>query len=279
MKRFLSPLFVFLCILIAFYCDIKHFLIYFCVVAIHELSHFVVAKKLGYRLIKFYIMPYGVCLNYNTDIFVGNDEIKIAMAGPLVNLFLCVFCVALWWCFPVTYYYLDYFCFCNLILGLFNALPCFPLDGGRVVTALLSKIYNRQKVEKCTYIVNYIISILLTSLFLISMTKDINFTYLFVAIFLFGGTINPEKYSSYKHISLHANRKNIYKNGVKVKILAVEENLPLFKIISKFSSNKFNVVYVIMKNGSVKLLSEININNLAIKYSPMMSISQIVGQK
>ena len=118
----------------------------------HELAHFFIAKKLGYKLNKLYVMPYGICLNYKENIISNNDEIIIALAGPIINLIFCCVCVALWWLFPETYYYLDYFCFCNLVLAVFNLMPCFPLDGGRVFVAIISKYYDREKVYNISII-------------------------------------------------------------------------------------------------------------------------------
>ena len=270
----LSPLFIIICLFIGFFVGIKEFVIYFFVVFLHEIAHFFMAKRLGYKLKNAYIMPYGVCLNFDSEIFYGNDEIYIALAGPVFNIFLCLICVCLWWCFPETYYYLDYFCFCNLMLGAFNLIPCFPLDGGRVFVALLSKKHNRQNIIKLSIIVNYFASALLLVLFLTSIFGEINFTYLFIAIFLFSGTVNPEKYSSFSYSILNGNTKKIQKD-TQVKIFAVSSSLPLFKIVSRCSKTKFNIVYVVFNTGEVRVLSEINLANLCSKYPVGASIDTI----
>lgn len=272
-----SWLFVLLVLSILFFDNILNFLIYLLVVVIHECSHHIVARHLGYKLGKFYLMPYGVCLNYESDVFSGNDEILIALAGPLINYILCVICVAIWWMFPETYYYLDYFCFCNLVLATFNILPCFPLDGGRITVCLLSKFMDREKAIKLTYIFNYILCICLIILFIISFFKQINYSYMFISIFLFSGCINPKKYSSYEYLSLSLNKNKVYKKGCGVKIIAISSSAFIYKIIAKFSRFKYNIVYVIFPNGMVKVLSENNIKNLAIKYSPSISINEIVN--
>lgn len=278
-KYKISLPFILLSIAILFFDNFKNFFIYLIVVAIHEFAHYIVAKKLGYKLGNFYLMPYGVCLNYESNVFCGNDELVIAISGPLINFFLCILCVAIWWIFPSTYYYLDYFCFCNLVLGGFNILPCFPLDGGRILVFLLSKAVDRIKAIKVTHLLNYIFSFILVVLFIFSVFKEINFSYIFIAIFLFLGCINPQKYSKYEYLSLSVSRKKIYQKGCNVKIFAISSSISLYKIIAKFSKFKFNIVYVILKNGSVKVLSENNINNLAIKYSPTMSIEEIISLK
>lgn len=270
-----SYLFVLLSIAILLFDSVKNFVIYFIVVAIHELSHSFIAKRLGYKLNKFYIMPYGACLNYSNNLFCANDELYISIAGPLVNILICVLCFAIWWLFPTTYYYLDYFCFCNLMLASFNLLPCFPLDGGRVFVFLLSKKIDREKAYKISLSINYIFSFLLIIAFCISCFNQINFSFLFIAIFLFAGTISPNKYTSYDYVSLSADRKNLYKKSCSVKIFAVDSSMALYKIIAKFSKYKFNIIYVIFKNHSIKVYSEININNLAVKYSPVYNLEEI----
>lgn len=264
-------------ILLLYFGNLKYFLIYALVVSMHEMAHFFVSKKLGYKLSKMYIMPYGVCLNYKDNAFAENDEIYIALAGPLFNYLMCIICVCLWWLFPESYYYLDYFCFCNLILGSFNLIPCFPLDGGRVFISLFSKRYDREKVFNVSVWLNYSLSFVFILLFIITVFKgNINYSYIMIAIFLFSGCINPNKYSSYNYLSLGVNKKSLIKNGTNVKIFATLSSTPIYKIIAKFSKYKFNIVYVVFKSGKVTVMSEITLQSLAVKYSPALSINEIM---
>lgn len=279
MKRFktikLSWLFILLALAILLFDNYINFIIYMVVVILHEFAHYLVAKHLGYKLNSLYIMPYGVCLDYTSNIFSGSDELLIAIAGPFLNGCLCIICVAIWWMFPETYYYLDYFCFCNLVLAVFNLFPCFPLDGGRVMVHILSKKMDRPKAIKISLIFNYILSGVLVLLFILSIFFSVNYSYMFVAIFLFGGCINPNKYSRYEYNVLSLHKDKLYKKGCAVKIIAVVSTMSLYKIIAKFTGNKFNIVYVIWENGTVRVFSEINIKNLAIKYSPIISLDEI----
>ena len=130
------------------------FLTYLLAIVIHELGHGLIAKKLGYKLKNFYLMPYGACLSYE-DTFVENDELKIAIAGPIISLLIGFFTVAVWWIFPFTYQYTADFALANFAIAIFNFLPAFPLDGSRIFINLLTEKITRKKALKLTVIFNY----------------------------------------------------------------------------------------------------------------------------
>ena len=122
------------------------FLIYFLVVVLHEFAHGFVAQKLGYGLNKIYLLPFGAMLDINQNFITREDEIKVALAGPICNFVLVFICLGIWWIFPETYAYTNFFVFCNIITGLVNLLPCYPMDGGRIMVAVLSEKFNREKI-------------------------------------------------------------------------------------------------------------------------------------
>ena len=93
-------------------------------VAIHELCHYLAARIKGYRLIKLTLMPYGAIM-YAEERIVSDDEILISAAGPMSNLFICVFVIALWWLFPALYSYtIDFYA--NFAIGAFNLCLRIP---------------------------------------------------------------------------------------------------------------------------------------------------------
>ena len=138
--------------------NLQEFLLFVLVVLTHELGHYLVAKRSGYKLDSFFLAPYGVSLNYKEANFDSFDEIKIALAGPVVNIFIAIFGVALFWIFPVTYSYSIEIVKQSLILGLFNLLPCYPLDGGRILAGILSGHMPRVKAIKIVVLFNFIFS-------------------------------------------------------------------------------------------------------------------------
>ena len=99
----------------------------------HECAHSFAAEKLGFRLNKIVLMPYGAVIRGDLSGISLKDEIAVAAAGPLCNLFTALLFVSLWWLFPDIYPYTEAAFYLSLYIGLGNLLPLYPLDGGRIL--------------------------------------------------------------------------------------------------------------------------------------------------
>lgn len=248
------------------------FFVYFIVVVLHEFAHGFVAEKLGYNLNKIYLLPFGAMLDINQNFISREDEIKVAIAGPAFNFILTFLCLGLWWIFPETYAYTSFFVFCNIITGLVNLLPCYPLDGGRILVSSLSQKLSRTKALKISYIFNYIFSIIFIILFFINLKVELNISYALMAIFIFFGTINNKFSGNYSMINLNKN-KSVYD----VKNLFVKGDTPLYKIFKHFNSKKFNIIYVQLNNGQIKMITENLVQKYLEKYSFNTKIEEILN--
>ena len=105
---------------------------YLCVIP-HEYGHALVAKKLGYKAIDITLWPYAGLASIDGDWYKHpRHEILIALAGPGVNFFLGS--IFIWFVQPELSIVGFFFVF-NFLLGCFNLLPLYPMDGGRIVRA------------------------------------------------------------------------------------------------------------------------------------------------
>lgn len=83
----------------------------------------------------------GLCLSLRGELPGKTQEILLAMAGPAVNLALCILCLV-WMEYVGGYTYPGYrFACVNLLLGAFNLLPLPGLDGGRLAAVLLDELH------------------------------------------------------------------------------------------------------------------------------------------
>lgn len=274
-KKLHPAFFVFSVIVLCFGYGI-FFLLYLVAIVIHELAHAIVARRLGYKLENFYLMPYGAALKYQ-DIFAENDELKIAIAGPIASLFAGFLTVAVWWIFPGTYNVTQNFVLANFALAIFNFLPAFPLDGGRVLINILSEKMPRSKALKIAIIFNYVFSGLFLILFVISIFVKINFNFLIVAIFLFIGVFDGIFQGKYQPIYATDKTKMLSK-GVNTKITTISCHTPLFKAIKKFAINKYNVILILLDNGQVRMLTENTLKMMMENYDLKLTFYDIYSK-
>lgn len=245
LKLVIHPTFFLVLIFFILYNKINIFFTYILSLLLHELSHNYMAKKCGYKMEKITLYPFGVSLCGEDDEFSFLDEIKIALAGPLCNFLLCAFSVCLWWIFPISFYYLSDFVFVNLVCCVFNLIPIFPLDGGRLLLAILSQIFERKKAVKLLKLMTFIFSIFVLLLFIISLSYEPNFSFAIMAILLCASAFNEDKKNTYLRILNMKFRNKKLKRGIFIKEFCLSEKCNLCDALKLISSNyilRLNIV-------------------------------------
>jgi len=110
---------------------------------LHELAHSLVARRFGLKVGGITLFIFGGVAELDEEPASARSEFWIAIAGPVMSLALAAIC---WLAHltleatdvsPPVLAVLDYLALINLVLAVFNLLPAFPLDGGRVLRAAL----------------------------------------------------------------------------------------------------------------------------------------------
>ncbi len=104
-------------------------------VALHELGHAMTARHYGIRTHHITLYPFGGIAAIERMPSDPTQELAIALAGPAVNFALAAILGQAWSMSGATL--VGTFALLNLGMGLFNLIPAFPMDGGRVLRALL----------------------------------------------------------------------------------------------------------------------------------------------
>jgi Zn-dependent protease len=121
----------------------------FASVLLHELGHAWAGSRYGIRTIEVVMFPIGGVSRMERDP-KPREELWIALAGPLMNLVLAGALFALLYyrhaivglrdlLQPTDTNLIERIAFGNLILALFNFIPAFPMDGGRVLRSVLAR--------------------------------------------------------------------------------------------------------------------------------------------
>lgn len=117
-------------------------------VLIHELAHSYVAKKNGLPVNRIVLFIFGGVSEIEEEPKNPGLEFKIAVVGPASSISIGIILGLTWYMVgslgfnPLVAAPLEYCAYINLLLGSFNLMPAFPLDGGRVLRAALWRWKN-----------------------------------------------------------------------------------------------------------------------------------------
>lgn len=114
----------------------------FACVTLHEFGHAVAARRYGYEVESITLWLLGGVASFEELPRNWVHEFTIAVAGPLVNLGIVAICGTVIAFVPlgdILLFLILYLALLNIILATFNMLPAFPLDGGRVLRAVLAR--------------------------------------------------------------------------------------------------------------------------------------------
>lgn len=117
----------------------------------HEIAHLIAGILLKMKLKRVTLMPLGLSAefelnrdDYNYKILKSNKlEIKkiiVALAGPLANLIVIILANFI----NIDNNFKEIIIYANLIIAIFNLLPIYPLDGGRILNSLISLFANKK---------------------------------------------------------------------------------------------------------------------------------------
>jgi len=115
-------------------------LLFFCSVLFHELSHSVVAQHYKIRVVSITLFLFGGLARIGREPPKAIQEFNIAVAGPLASFFLYGVFLSITIFFPgneMLGALAGWLSYINLRLAVFNLLPGFPLDGGRIFRAIV----------------------------------------------------------------------------------------------------------------------------------------------
>ena len=137
---------------------VLYIVVVFATVVLHELGHALMARRYGIHTQDITLLPIGGVARLERMPEDPRAELSIALAGPAVNVALAAVCYVAhiltgtelgstgfapgggnWW---------SALLFLNVGLALFNMLPAFPMDGGRVLRAMLAIRLGRARATR-----------------------------------------------------------------------------------------------------------------------------------
>jgi Zn-dependent protease/predicted transcriptional regulator len=162
-------------------------------VVLHELGHALMARRFGVTTSEIVLYPFGGIARLD-KIPGGWAELLIALAGPLVNVLLAGICLATMLASATPYSVqpsvswqsaslVQQLFWANLTLVVFNMIPAFPMDGGRVLRALLAVGLGQHTATRIAAFIGQAIA----GLFVIGGITTGQYVLAFVGLFVFLG--------------------------------------------------------------------------------------------
>jgi stage IV sporulation protein FB len=259
------------CVIIGYVSEI---LILFLFVLIHEFCHIILARVYKLKVKNIELFPFGGVARIDNLDYVGTSkEIVITIAGPLFNLLaaMLLFFLTVW---GISVPYQDYIINVNLTLGIFNLLPGMPLDGGRILRALLCYFIGFKKAAKASIISGKIISGILFICGIFSLVYGkLEISLLVMPFFIFLSANKEENTIMFIIIKDIINKKKHLKSKrvMEARELCVYEDTSISEILKYFDYNKYHLIFILGKSLKVEgILTESEIfDNLSLDFEDL----------
>lgn len=171
-------------------------LMFVCVI-LHEYGHALTARKYGVKTLDIIISPIGGIARLQKLPDKPSQELAVAIAGPLVNLVIAIVLFLLTFVFfrdvpfsnpedtleiiATPHGFLALLIYINCILFVFNLVPAFPMDGGRILRAFLSMKFGKVDGTRYASIVGRVLAVGFVIMGLLSQA----ITLVFIGVFVF----------------------------------------------------------------------------------------------
>ena len=196
------------CLLLSTYLFLLIALLFVCVLA-HEVAHCVTCRRNNVNVKKIILLPIGGASIIDDSKLSPAVEFNVAISGPLMSLFLgCVFGVLVIFAPQgIATTVLQFLFAMNIFLGIFNLMPAFPTDGGRVFRSYMERKHDEYTAtmltvtaSKCmlaAFVLGSVAYLFLTGASLFNM-EFIFLWDLLIVFYLYGGAMSERQTAELK---------------------------------------------------------------------------------
>lgn len=233
-------------------------LILFMIVVLHELGHSLAAQRYGVKVEDIVVLPIGGMARLARMPDKPLQELVVALAGPAVNLAL-VLLLAPMAALGLTLHgaplilpavmrpgllnLASYLLLVNVALLLFNMLPAFPMDGGRVLRAVLALRLSYGLATRIAIFVGRVFAVL----FAVVGIFTANYPLALVALFVFSSGGAEGREAAYREATQRVTLSDLLEPGVP----ALRSDLPAHIAYEKLLRSPASYLAVVDENGAL----------------------------
>jgi Zn-dependent protease/predicted transcriptional regulator len=247
-------------------------------VFVHELAHSLVARAKGIRMQSITLLMFGGVAQMDEGTPEPKTELPMALAGPLMSLVFGLACCGLVYVVPemtadpgwqgVLVFVFGYLGVLNIILFAFNLIPAFPMDGGRVLRAVLA---TRMPLDRATGIAATVGKVFAVIFGIVGLVFFSPFLIL-IALFVYIGA-SMESTAVRYHFLL----EDVTVGGMMTSpVTTVPENLPLAKVVEMMYASKHLGFPVVERDMLVGMVTLADINKTSPIDRDAMQVKDIM---
>jgi len=209
-------------------------------VFVHELSHSLVARRSGIRIESITLLFFGGVASIEDRDTDPRVEFWMALAGPMMSLLFGLICIGLLYgvsalgispaAAGVAMYIFGYLAILNILLFLFNLLPAFPMDGGRVLRAYLALKMPLHRATEIASAIGKGFAVIFGIIGLIVFSPIL----ILIAFFIYIGAGQESNVTRYKFLLKDVRIRDIMSRPVQ----SVAPSMPLDEVISLMYQTK-----------------------------------------
>jgi len=216
-------------------------------ITLHELGHSWVALRQNIQIQNITLMFFGGIAQLDNLPRTPSKEAKIAIAGPLVSLVIALPCLFIGLYIqakemPDLILYVWQLGLINLVLALFNLLPAFPMDGGRIFRSLLSYKFNYRMATKIAAIVGKVFAVV----FGIYGIYQGNFILIIIAFFVYSSASQETRNVALKAFSGDLKSQDLMTTPIEL----INADTPIEVVKQKFIHTK-QPAFPVIENGKI----------------------------
>lgn len=252
------------------------------ILTIHEMSHVLAARLLKLKVNEIELLPFGGAVRIQS-IFELNPvhEILVSIAGPLSNILLLLLYfggmqvegIAASLPGPE-------FVNINLMLAGFNLLPALPLDGGRILRAILARQMGIQRATKISTGMGLLLALVLATAGLYGLYYRVfNYSLFILAGFLVYSVTREKRNATYVMLrDITYKKEALLKEGsLPIRNIAVLSSLDVKDVVKKFVPQRYHYIQIVdehlMEQGT---LSEGEIVKGLLDHGAQVSVGRLL---
>jgi len=244
---------------------------------LHELAHSYLAMRYGINIESITLFLFGGVSAMEEMPRKPGQEAKMAFAGPLTSLIIGIISLLIYWSLispnpslsqnPISHI-LWILGSMNIVLGIFNLLPAFPMDGGRVLRSFYARRMSYVKATQSAASVGKLFAILM-AIFGILIG---NLWFPLIALFIYVGASEEER-STQAEVTL----ENIFVRDIMSKdVVSVSPTMTVEELV-QFMFEKKHMGYPVMERDSLKgIVTFTDIERIPYLDRPVALVSDIM---